>query len=133
MANHPIFGISKTDGNHRRRRREHSTHRKFTTYSSLFPLPISIASLTPRLRNDAHYAHLFSYFSQHTPHLPIPLPEPELRVLELTLFCKRFGERRSALKLMAREPREEVVCHLEVQPAVQEREGVGADNVGCGA
>lgn len=34
---------------------------------------------------------------------------------------------------MPREAREEVVCDLEVQPAVQEGKGGVADDVGCGA
>ena len=72
-----------------------------------------------------HHAHdlcLVCDLSQDSPNLLVTINKSELGILQTSFFGELFHEYARRAEIVSRKAREEMVRHLEVQTAVEERE-----------
>ena len=72
--------------------------------------------------NHANNFCLLGHTLKYTSHLLVALNEAKFSIFQSLFSCKLLDEFARFLEIVARQAREEVMRHLQVQPAVQKRE-----------
>lgn len=81
------------------------------------------------LRYRSYNLRLVGHLSQHARNFLVSFNKPELGVLQTLLFGVLLHNGACGAEVVSREPREEVVRHLQVQAAVDELYGRRANYV----